>query len=515
MKKLTLQLTIITIIFSLPNFAQNLEVASGGQLYISPTAFVYISNSGNVNINSSGELIMDSVSNDFSDFYVDGTSSGNAEYRHFTASVATRDLVSPPVSGQAFSAFATDNSGKIAGGTLTPANLLYGPLDNINAVYIEYAAGDATTLAPAKGYRAGSVGGQTLSYTGAVNTADVAIELTFGTGQFKESNLVGNPFTTHINSGILVTTLGNSSAIDPTYAAIYGYDGSATTDVTTWKIINNLSPNELITPGQGFILISSADGGTFTFPESAREVSATAQDDFILGRQVSNTPFSFKLKLSKGSNIYQTSLYFIDTNGTRGLDVTYDAGSLGSDIGTHLVEDSQGLNLAIQVLSTADLTATDYAIPVEVNLAAGQQATISIDDLNVPSGTEFYLDDRLLNTQTLLNTDSYSFTTASNLSGIGRFYIGTSPNTLSTPLTALNTVEILSIRSSKQLSVRGQLYSDSILNLYDVRGRVIETYQLEASQTEHLFDVSHITPGVYIVNLDNNNQSKTTKLVIN
>jgi len=198
---------------------------------------------------------------------------------------------------------------------------------------------------------------------------------------------------------------------------------------------------------------------------------------------VSNTPFSFKLKLSKGSNIYQTSLYFIDTNGTRGLDVTYDAGSLGSDIGTHLVEDSQGLNLAIQVLSTADLTATDYAIPVEVNLAAGQQATISIDDLNVPSGTEFYLDDRLLNTQTLLNTDSYSFTTASNLSGIGRFYIGTSPNTLSTPLTALNTVEILSIRSSKQLSVRGQLYSDSILNLYDVRGRVIETYQLEASQT--------------------------------
>ena len=132
----------------------------------------------------------------------------------------------------------------------------------------------------------------------------------------------------------------------------------------------------MITPGQGFIIISSAAGGSFTIPKSARRVSAIAQDDFITGRQA--LPSSFKLKLYKGSNIFETSLYFIDANGSRGLDVTYDAGSLGSDIGTHLVENSQGVNLAIQALSTADLTATDYVIPVEVSVAAGLEATISV-----------------------------------------------------------------------------------------------------------------------------------------
>ena len=97
--------------------AQDLNVAAGGEIYISPTEFVHASS--DVNIDSNGNLIMDSTSNDFSDFYVAGSSTGNAEYRRFTASSATRDLVSPPVSGQTFESFASDNNTKIANGTIT------------------------------------------------------------------------------------------------------------------------------------------------------------------------------------------------------------------------------------------------------------------------------------------------------------------------------------------------------------------------------------------------------------
>ena len=63
--------------------------------------------------------------------------------------------------------------------------------------------------------------------------------------------------------------------------------------------------------------------------------------------------------------------------------------------------------------------------------------------------------------------------------------------------------------------VQGQLLNVSVLTLYDTIGRVIETYQLDPSQTKHEIDVSNISSGVYIVNLDNKSQSKTTKLVIN
>ncbi|AOR28065.1 hypothetical protein FORMB_10150 [Formosa sp. Hel1_33_131] len=517
MKKPTLQISIFAIFFSLSAFAQDLNVAAGGQMYISPTAFVHASS--NVGIDSNGELIMDSVSDDFSDLFVVGSSTGTAEYRHFTGSSATRDLVSPPVSGQTFASFATANTGKIATGTITTSNLMYGPFDTANGVYVEYAAADVTPLVAAKGYRAGSIGGQTLAYKGVVSTSDVGITIVhapgvYVAGTYKESNLVGNPFTTHINAGAIVTALGAASAvIDPTYAAIYGYDGAATASASTWKVINSLTSTELITPGQGFIIISTAAGGTFNFPKSARTVSTSAQDNFIPGSQV-NSRSSFKLKLTKDANVYDTSLYFIDAYGSRGLDVTFDAGSLGSDIGTHLVENSQGYNLAIQALSTSDLTATDYAIPLEVNVAAGQEATISIDDLDVPSGTRFYLDDRVRNVQTLLTSNDYTFIPSSDLSGIGRFYLGTTSSTFSSPYTALNSVEIFSSATTKKLIVQGQLRHDSTLILYDIRGRVIQTHQLEASQTKHEIDVSNVSSGVYVANLNNKHQSKTTKLVI-
>ena len=516
MKIFTLPILATLLFFNLTAFAQDLKMGSGCQMYISPTAYVHVS--GNLDIHSSGSLIMDSASDDFSDLFVVGTSMGNAEYHRFTASSATRDLVSPPVSGQAFNAFATDNSGKIAAGTITSGNLMYGPFDKTTGLYVEYAATDVTLLDSKKGYRAGTTGGgQTLAYKGTVNTSDVNMAITLTQGvSYRETNLVGNPFTTHVHSGTIVAALGTSSAIDASYAAIYGYDGAATTNVSTWKIINSLSPpNELITPGQGFIIISSTAGGTFTFPKSARRVSAAAQDDFIAGRQSTSQHSYFKLRLTKGADIYETSLYFIDENGTRGLDVTYDAGSLGSDIGTHLVEDSQGINMAIQVLNSEDLTATDYVIPVEVSVAAGQVATISVNELNVPAGTEFYLDDAELNIQTLITSNDYTFTPSSALSGIGRFYLRTNSSTFSTPSNALNSVEVFSLTSEKKLVVQGQLRNDSVLKIFDIRGRLIETHSLEASQTKHEIDVSTISSGVYVVNLNNKNQTKTTKLVIN
>ena len=524
MKKSTPLLLLISTVLCLPLVAQvNLEIDSGGEMYVSPAAYVYVSNSGNVNIHTEGDLIMDSVSDNFSDLFVDGSSTGAAEYRHFTSSSTTRDLVSPPVSGQTFAAFAAANSGKIPQGSIDPPNLMYGPLDNMAASYVEYAAADSSPLIAAKGYRAGSVSGQTLTYKGTINTEDIPFPMSYGSGRFQNNILVGNPYTTHLNSAAILTAMTGNTVVDQTFAFIYGYDGAATSDASSWKMINSISnmalPSPvLITPGQAFIMISSptAGGNNFTFPKSSRVVSPVAIDNFISGRAANNTLSSLKLKLTKGVEVSETSLYFIEKNGSRGLDVTYDAGSLGSsDIGTHLVEDSEGYNLAIQVLSYDDLTATDYAIPIEVRVAAGQEVSISIDNLNVPLGTEFYLEDSELNTQTLLTSNNYTFTPSSTLSGVGRFYLRTSSNTFSNAASALNSVEILSLTTSKKLVVRGQLVNDSILKLYDIRGRVIDTYSLEASQSNHVIDVSNISSGIYIVNLNNKIQSKTNKLIIN
>ena len=276
----------------------------------------------------------------------------------------------------------------------------------------------------------------------------------------------------------------------------------------------------LITPGQAFIVRAIA-AGTFSFPTSARRVSTAAQDNFLPGIVQGTTPSSLTLTLNERISVSGKPHLYFGSDAHTGHAVwilTWDAGSLGSDLGTHLVEEdhptSVGVNFHIQALPSADLTATDYAIPLEVNVAAGQEATISIDDLDVPSGTKFYLDDAELNVQTLLTSNDYTFTPSSTLSGIGRFYLGTTSSTFSSPYTALNSVEIFSSATTKKLIVQGQLRHDSTLILYDIRGRVIQKHQLEASQTRHEIDVSNVSSGVYVANLNNNHQSKTTKLVI-
>ena len=518
MKTSKFKVSIIITLFTFSIYAQNLKVANGGKLYISPNSSVFVG--ADSSIDSNGELIMDSVSNDFSDFYVAGSSSGLAEYRHFTASVATRDLVSPPVSGQLFSEFATNNSGKIAAGTLSSSsNLLYGPLNNMLTVsYEEYSPSSSETLVAAKGYRAGSLGsqGQTLSYKGVVNTSDTDITLTYGQGRFRYNNLIGNPFTTHLNTQMMMDVLVNDSGIDPNYTAMYLYSGSSSS--FPWKTVNmaNVSTEKLLTPGQGFIVIATPSPSSFTFPTSARRISLLEQDNSILGRYSSNSSSFLELRLTKESISYTTSIYFISPSGTRGMDAGYDAGALsGSQLGTHLVESSKGIKLSIQTLPVEDFITTDYSIPIDVTVAAGEEATLSFSDLNIPSDASFYLDDTELNTQTLLTSNSYTFTPNTALNGIGRFYIRTTADTFSVASTALNNVEIYSLASSKNLTVRGQLMSDSVLKIFDIRGRLISSYFLESNQIEHTIDVSSVSAGVYVIKLNNQNQTKTTKLVIN
>ena len=517
------KLSIIVTLFTFSIHAQDLNVVEEGLLYVSPNSSVYVG--GNSSISSNGELIMDSVSNDFSDFYVVGSSSGSAEYRHFTASLDTKDLVSPPVSGQIFSEFADNNSGKINTGTLPggDTNLLYGPLDNNNtpSYYMEYSPESSEILVAAKGYRAGTMfgnDGQTLSYKGDVNTVDTDIMLTYGQGQFKHNNLIGNPFTTHLNTEKIMDHIVDNSSIDPRYKAMYLYNGSVL-QAFPWTTVNMnnraSSGMELLTPGQAFIVISiPSPSSPFTFPATARQICWTEQDNSIQGRYSSNAPSFLNLKLSKQSMSYTTSIYF-NNSGSRGLDQGYDAGSLGSHLGTHLAEDSEGLNLSIQTLPIQDLTSTDYSIPIDVTVAAGEEATLSFSDLSIPSGVSFYLDDTEQNIQTLLTSNSYTFTTTTDLNGIGRFYIRTVANTFSAESIALNSVEVFSLTSSKNLTVRGQLLNDSVLKIYDIRGRLISSHFLESNQTEHKIDVSNVSPGVYVINLNNQNQTKTTKLVIN
>jgi hypothetical protein len=100
------------------------------------------------------------------------------------------------------------------------------------------------------------------------------------------------------------------------------------------------------------------------------------------------------------------------------------------------------------------------------------------------------------------------------VSGTGRFYLRYSDSTLSNPTQELDALQIYTTKSPSDLMINGQLYSDTVVELYDIQGRLVLNTKLKQTVNTHRINVSHLNTGVYVVKLKNNTQQKTQKVII-
>lgn len=549
-------------LFCLPLFTfgqVDINVKDGGVFYISPRAFVVVDGSGNLDIETGGEFIMDSQSNTFSSFWLGGNHTGaDAEYRRyanpFTAADGDQDndLLSPPVSGQAFNLFFANNREFDTSGTgenvlpATPAGLaLFGPFEDDAQFYTYYNSSTTTPLAAGRGYLAASRSAatvKTLKFQGDISTTAVTANVNKSSGQFLLANLIGNPYTTYLSSAAVLTDMAASDAFEVDGVVIY-YDDkvqaiSGTTnngqDANTWSQINNVNASTInIAPGQGFYVIADEDAiddETFDFEldNRLRGFPSTSNDDFIAGRSNSssstpngfNIDGSFKVILDNTTNHYSTDLYFIDNYVTRGVDKAWDARALSVpdfSINTRLVEDTTGNPLSMQCLPSTDLTSAgnDVAIPLHVRAQAGITYTISIDDVTLPSGASIYLHDTSNGSVTLLNNQDYTFNLTETLNGSGRFYLKNNSSVLSDEDFVFDTLSIISEIKTKTIRVEGFIASETTLFIYDMRGRLVNDYSLETNTSLNVFDITDYSQGVYVAKLVNsNNQVNSQKVII-
>jgi len=539
-------LLFICFISSISMFSQvDVNVEANGELYISKATFVYVSNGGDFNVDASGDAIMDSDVDEFSNLFVDGMASGTSEYRLWAPNAATaRDLLSAPVSGEVFSAFATRNAAVLPAGTITGGAVMFGPFDNTTSSYVEWPAASSNTIDAGIGYRTARTTAGTLQFRGDVVVSNVNANVTLfgGGGFFAYGNLVGNPYTTYLSGSDLVAELMSSNAIDTRYISAYGWNGTAIgslngTDGETWTLVNNATitangSDILIAPGQGFFVIDDLDGvdEMITFTPSMRRVSRTGDGFLPTGfssKVQTNLDASFKIRLDDINNttFYHSDMYFFDNNVSRDLDPSWDSGKYsiaGVGIASILVQGATDLPLRIQSLPSDDIlnVSNDLVVPLQVHAQAGRSYTISLDDINLPSGSEIYLHDTLNDSFTLLNNDTYTFAPASNLTGIGRFYLRTSnSSTLGIDDVNFNNLTIKSLNGRKTIKVLGLLPSDSQLAIYDITGRLVSTHELAnqfGTNSEHTIDVSPLSTGPYVVTLtDKEGRSKEAKLIIN
>lgn len=476
------------------------------------------------NIFNFGDIELTSISNNYSSIIVNETITNEVVYnRHVNSFADTgsttgkNDLISAPVTNdnQTFEILQTTNPQIPSGNINGVPSFLFGPFDNDANAFINYTSNDNNSIVEAgTGYRTASdtPSGSPFKFTGNVETGAVTVPINVGSAT--AFNLIGNPYPSYIRLDEFLDA--NQSLFSSSSAGVYGYVGNLTNGYNVWnEAYSQANPNALIAPGQGFLVSSANGGGLITFSPNMR--SNGTSDDFILGRTENNSELAnISLELSQGDALSQTNLYF-NNNASLGMDIGYDS-SVFNNINTdfsiysHLVENNVGINMAVQ---SVDFRSIDnVTIPLGINASQGQLITVSISDINIPEGIDVFLEDNVTNSFTNLQTSDYNFTPSTTLTQTGRFYVHFSRETLGNSENLLNGLDIYTSRSTKEIIIKGLLENDTQLTLFDVQGRTINTATLNASDTNHNINVSHLASGIYIVQLTANNMNRTKKVII-
>lgn len=466
---------------------------------------------GDIEILNNGEFILNSDSNEFSSLIVDGTVTGSVKYnRHVTSNAEGNDLISPPVSGEVFTSFISNNTNIFSNSGQTL--YLFGPFEKPLNDYTLFSNIETSTLDVAQGYRAASTDDGTFTFEGSVTTSSLSVPIIKTGTEYAKWNLVGNPYTSYIKLEDFL--LANLNELDSNTVAIYGYDADLTygTEWTIWNMAySDNNPNSLIAPGQGFFVSSKDGGSNVIFNPSMRTIGTS--DDFIAGRN-SNLAH-FVITMSKPNRTYNTDIYFKD-NATLGLNIGYDAELFEEEpssfsIYSELTEADQDLNMAIQTIGFNDVNGSTL-IPIGINLLQGQQVTISMNTTDMEYNV--YFEDTLTNAVTLLNTSDYNLIADTDLLGTGRFYLRFEAETLSVIDSNLKDIEIYNNSGLQQIIINGQLNEDTSFILYDIQGRKILQTDLDINNTINAIDASKYSKGVYFVQLINNNSTISKKIMI-
>ncbi len=473
-----------------------------------------------ITLTTTNGLVLESISTSYSSLILDGTIAGTVKYNRYVNnndSVNGNDLISAPLSGQAFNTF-IDNNPNIRANPSGP-EVLFGGFDNNSSTdpFELWNDTDTTPLTAGKGYRSGITEGEAsnlVTFEGTVHTSLVQIPI--NQGSESTLNLIGNPFPSYLDAQEFLSH--NASLLDPSAVVIYGYndstDGTSAGDYTIISALLNTSMN--IAPGQAFFVSSNTTGGNIEFTTSSSDMRlATGGDDFIAGRN-SSVISNLKLNLSNTNANFITDIFFTQYS-TQGLDPGYDASLLGGvapafALYSHLVEDNTDVPLAVQALGKTDYM--DVTIPLGVNANQGEQIIFSINETNLPNTVEVYLDDNITNTSTLLNTGNYTLTPNVDLNGTGRFYLRVTDNSLSISDNSLDHLNIYNNQKDKTVVISGQLAETTTAKLYDIQGRTVSTSLLQNLNSLQTIDVSGLKAGVYVVQLVNGSQNKTQKIII-
>jgi hypothetical protein len=401
-------------------------------------------------------------------------------------------LVSPPVAGETLEDIIANHT--LASGT--GGNLGLAPYSNITGpAWLYVQSGNTGTITNGTGVSIKLATPGEVSISGTANTSNIAKAIS--TGSRTNYNLVGNPYTSYINSASF--TAANSSIL--TSETIWLWNG------TQYITRNAVNPIE-IAPGQGFFVEAAASNNViFAFSNQSHQNS----DTFMRQEPIPS------IELSVNNNdIKRSTQVFYVSGKTTGYDRSYDSKMFGEDtsglaVFTELLTNNQGKKLAIQTLPDNDYE--NMVVPVGLRALNGEEVTFSINTKNIPTNIKVYLEDRINNVFTNLSEENYTITLNKDSNSIGQFYLHTSSKNLeaSAIVPSLDNVSIYN-SSNNEITIVG-LQAKANVSVYSVLGKEILNKNITSNGVSNI-TLPKISTGIYIVKLNSDLGEISKKIIL-
>ncbi|MDT7832435.1 LamG-like jellyroll fold domain-containing protein [Flavobacteriaceae bacterium S356] len=466
-------------------------------------------------MNTEDAVIIESDASSSGSLIIKGNATGNISYKRYVTD--SWHLITAPLSGQSIYEFTVTEaaSNDVAqNGDLTKYAIA--PYDNTvssnnwNYILVSDIA-NAGEFVQGKGYAMKRNTPGTFTFVGEYLNTDTTSIISDQSNQW---NLVGNPYPSYLATNVSANTTNilsqNLNQLDPAFGALYVWNSST----NSYDIINNALGATYIAPGQSFFVNSKSGGGTISLQETMQ--SHQTGDLFLRATSSTNFPH-ISISFSNGTLTKSTDIKYIEGT-TSGLDTGYDAGLFDGNttdfnIATHLIEDSEGVDFALQCLPPNNYDT--LIIPLSVKADTGQEVTFSIELNNFPANVPVYLEDKETNTFTQLddpNTE-YTISLSENLNGIGRFYLHTTENALNVEGPKSLTQVHIYMESSQTLNVSGIYEKDANMDLYNLLGQKVFSTSFTGKGSNSI-SIPAFNKGIYIVHIITETGRKSTKIVL-
>tara|TARA_B100001287_G_scaffold38888_1_gene28112 strand:- start:3517 stop:5226 length:1710 start_codon:yes stop_codon:yes gene_type:complete len=500
----------------------NITIDNGGILTIERNSNLTVSG----DFTNNGVVTLNSDTDEFASIIVDGTSTGNITYNRYVNIAVDNgsnewDLVGSPLDGLSISSFVTDNNSNLANnGNGTYA---LGYYDNSNDTWTNYttsSAGNAGDLTLGKGYQMASASGSTIAFTGTVATSvQTQSVINNADNGGRRWNLVANPFPSYINLNTQAHSINNflsvnSSVIDGSYLAVYGYDA----DGSGYTIYNNTAGDDLsdyIAPGQAFfIAAASSSAADISFTTAMRTVSGG--DDFVSGRLAQNDWSRFYLRLYEDENFVAQTKFYFEEGLSLGLDPGYDAGAFNQnmDISSRLPENDQGIGFSINAMGL-DRLEQETIIPLVFKREAGIEFSVSFEDSTIPESVGIYLEDTLLGTLTDLRAEDFKLTPETDLGDVGRFYLIIGNTRLGGNDLEESYIGVYKAASDDFITIEGILNVKRLnVQLFNIMGQEVLNTTLQSNQSTQKVSTRGLRKGIYVIRLQADSSVISKKVII-